>query len=335
MAQAHIDRSDIPGSHAANTQDFTAKRGWFAEPTIQPGWAIPEDVVIKVAVSGRSAIGQEGRLARGHFPMTIEAYQEATRRSLKAGAAGVHVDLGNIFDSDGNPLDATRSTYEVYREILDPLRDEFGDSFVVDLNVLRGENFMANVKPVIEGLADMAPVCPGYNRTWSTEAVKVLQENGCKPEIVIHGPGEIGLAKERLIDTGILEKPYYYIVLIGNAVDSGLSPFSYSWLPNMGDTCRQLLLIVEQLRAIDPDSVIMVCSAGRASTYLTTLSLMLGCHIRVGTEDTVWKYPHRDDLLESNEAAVTAAVEMAAALGRTARGADVYRQLTGITARDQ
>jgi uncharacterized protein (DUF849 family) len=325
-----VDRSKLPNAHDANIQDFMAKRGWFADPLTQPRWDIPDDVVVKVAVSGRSAVGEEQRKAGTQFPMTIESFREAARESILAGAAGVHVDLGNIFTEQGEPIDAATSTYDVYRRILDPLRDEFGDTFVVDCNVLRGASFEESMKPVVTGLADMAPVSAGYNREWTTESVKVLQEHGCKPEVVIHGTGEVGLAKMRLIDTGILEKPYTFIVLIGTPVDTALSPFSPCYLPNTADMARTLILIVDQLRTIDPDSVIMVCAAGRASLYLSALALMLGVHIRVGTEDTVWTHPHRDDLLKGNREAVETAMSLSRILGRTPRDGLRYRELIGI-----
>ena len=52
-------------------------------------------------------------------------------------------------------------------------------------------------------------------------------------------------------------------------------------------------------RDIDPDGVIMVCAAGRASMYVATLAAVMGLHIRVGMEDSYWLWPHRDDRIES------------------------------------
>ena len=58
--------------------------------------------------------------------------------------------------------------------------------------------------------------------------------------------------------------------------------------------------MVDQIRQIDPTSVISVCAAGRAGLYMTTLATMMGLHIRVGTEDTPWRHPNSDVRLKDN-----------------------------------
>ena len=325
----------LPNAHNANLADFSAKRGWFADPGIQDRWDIPAKIVIKAAVSGRSAVGKalgntHQDWKEGNFPSSLTEFARGAREALACGAAGVHLDIGQIADSQGNELDSHMPIVEVYRQMLQPLKEEFGDRFVVDLNLLRGKDFNEGLSPITGGLAEMAAVAAGYNREWVTETVKVMQDHGCKPEIVIHGSGEVGLAKQRLIDTGILQKPYYYIVLIGTSMDSGLSPFSYTYMPTPYDMCKQLITIVEQIRDIDETSVIMVCAAGRATHYLTTLATLLGLHIRVGTEDTVWKYPHTDDILQSNGEAVESAATLARILGREPATAAEYRELVGL-----
>ena len=324
----------LPNAHNANIADFTAKAGWFADPKIQDRWDIPAKIVIKAAVSGRSAVGKAlGNTYQDRkedFPSGLQEFTRGAREALACGAAGIHLDIGQIVDSQGKELDSDMPIIEVYRQMLKPLKEEFGDRFVVDVNILRGSDFNEALSPIKEGLAEMAPVAAGYNRKWATEAVKVMQDHGCKPEIVIHGSGEVGLAKQRLIDTGILQKPYYFIVLIGTPVDSGFSPFSYAYLPTAYDMCKQLIAIVEQIRDIDDTSVIIVCAAGRATQYLTTLATLLGLHIRVGTEDTIWKYPHRDEILAGNGEAVESAATVARLLGREPATAEDYRKLVGL-----
>lgn len=324
----------LPNAHNANIADFNVKKGWFADPKIQDRWDIPRSIVIKAAVSGRSAIGRAlgdtYQDLKGNYPSSLREFIGGAREALSCGAAGVHFDIGQIVDSQGNELDSRMSIAEVYRQMLQPLKEEFGDQLVVDVNILRGSDFNEALSPIKEGLAEMAPVAAGYNREWVTEAVKVIQDHGGKPEIVIHGSGEVGLAKQRLIDTGILQKPYYFIVLIGTPMDSGFSPFSYTYLPTPYDMCKQLIAIVEQIRDIDDTSVIIVCAAGRATHYLTTLATLLGLHIRVGTEDTIWKYPHRDEILAGNGEAVESAATMCRLLGREPATANDYRKLVGL-----
>ena len=72
---------------------------------------------------------------------------------------------------------------------------------------------------------------------------------------------------------------------------------------------------------------IMVCSAGRASSYLTTVAAALGLHIRVGMEDTVWRWPHRPEKLESNISAFESAKTLATLLGRDIASFAQFREL--------
>jgi len=46
--------------------------------------------------------------------------------------------------------------------------------------------------------------------------VEFMQSIGCKPEVVLHNLGDISMVKRWLIDTGILEEPYYFRLALGN-----------------------------------------------------------------------------------------------------------------------
>ena len=96
---------------------------------------------------------------------------------------------------------------------------------------------------------------------------------------------------------------------------------------------QALLTISERIREVDPGAFITVCCAGRASKYLIAAALTLGLNIRMGHEDTVWHWPHRDDKLKSNAEDVRWAVTMANMLGREVMTPNEYRELWGKRAR--
>jgi len=75
-----------------------------------------------------------------------------------------------------------------------------------------------------------------------------------------------------------------------------------------------------------------VCAAGRAGHYLATTAMQLGLHVRVGTEDTVYRYPHRDELVEGNREMVERVAATAAALGRRLATPAEYREMVGLRA---
>ena len=217
--------------------------------------------------------------------------------------------------------------------VLEPLRKRFGTSFVTNLNVLHGTTFDMCVAPARAGLAEVAPCAPGHPEAFMVPAIRALEESGVKPELAVHSSGEIELAKRKLIDTGILRRPYNWIVLFGLPFNVGRTLISGTWVSNAQDMARHLFLMVDQIRQIDPTSVISVCAAGRATLYVTTLATMMGLHIRVGLEDTPWKYPNSDEPLRDNVEMFGMARDLAALLGRRPATADEYRRLIGKPAR--
>jgi len=93
---------------------------------------------------------------------------------------------------------------------------------------------------------------------------------------------------------------------------------------------RLLHLYTRQIRDIDPTSVITVCAAGRATLYLTTLATMLGVNIRVGLEDTMWRYPNSDEQFSSNLEMFQKAKTIAELHGRHVATAGEYRADLGV-----
>ena len=63
---------------------------------------------------------------------------------------------------------------------------------------------------------------------------------------------------------------------------------------------------------------------------MVTLALIMGLNIRVGMEDTIWKYPHKDDLIESNAECFTTFKTIANLLGREIYTPQELRELMQI-----
>ena len=58
--------------------------------------------------------------------------------------------------------------------------------------------------------------------------------------------------------------------------------------------------------------------------------MMLGCHVRVGKEDTIYRIPHSDDVIVSNKQVVEETVAIARLLGREPMTAAEYRTAFGM-----
>lgn len=296
---------------------------FHAPAEVQPKWDVSPKIAINVAVSGRFDGTDQAP------PTSIQNYIDAASDVIEAGACGVHIDFTWVTDDKGRRLDRDVPPVEAYSSVLEPLRRRFGNAFVSNLNVLNGTSFEMCVSPAREGLAEVAPCAPGHPDAFMIPAVQALEACGVKPELAVHSSGEIELAKRKLIDTGILKKPYNWLILYGLPFNVGRSLLSGTWVSNAQDMTRHLFLMVDQIRQIDPEGVISVCAAGRSTLYMTTLATMMGLHIRVGTEDTPWKYPNSDQRLKDNLEMFTMAKNIAGLLGRTPASADEYRALIG------
>ena len=260
---------------------------------LQPKWNIPQKIAIGVAVAKRFEPGAHA----GESTMTIPEYVDAASEVIEAGACTVHIDFSFVTDAQGRRLDRDVPSAESYAMVLEPLRARHGMDFIADLNVLNGKSFEECLSPATQGLAEIAPCASGHPTSFVIPAAEILEKNGVRMQIGVHSTGEVELAKRRLIDSGLVKPPYHFGILFGLPFDTGRSLLSGVALYDTEDTARHLFAIVEQIRKIDADSSIIVCAAGRATLYLTTLATMMGLNIRVGTEDTPWKYPNSDERL--------------------------------------
>jgi 3-keto-5-aminohexanoate cleavage enzyme len=294
----------------------------------QPTWDIPKKMALQVALAGRFS-ADEG----AQHPTTVDDFLEDARTVIKAGASGIHLDFGFLYDDEGRRLDLHYPPTQLFGSVINPLRKQFGNQFVSNVNVLSGKTFEDCMSPAREGLCEVAPCAAGHPIDFAVPAVDALQQAGVKPEIVIHSPGEIELAKRRFIDTGLLQKPYYFIILYGLPFESGRSLLAGTWVRNTQDMAIQLFLMVNQIKGLDEDAQITVCAGGRSTFYMTTLATMLGLHVRVGTEDTIWRSPLSDELVESNVEMVERARAIAELHGREVATADEYRAVIGLKPR--
>lgn len=294
---------------------------------VQPKWTVPESIAINVAVSGRFT---EGASADAANPTSLEDYVDEASRVIEAGACGVHIDFTWVTDKYGRRLDRDLPPVDAYTAVIEPLRKRFGNDFVPNLNVLNGTTFDVCLSPARAGLAEACPCAPGHPDAFMIPAVSAMEELGVKPELAVHHSGEIELARRKLIETGILKKPYNWLILYGLPFNVGRSLASGTSVGDAQEMAQHLFLMVDQIRKIDPESVISVCAAGRSTLYMTTLATMMGLHIRVGVEDTPWKFPNQNVELKSNLEMFTMAKDIAGLLGRTPGNANYYRGLVGL-----
>lgn len=295
-------------------------------PDVQPPWEIPELVAVTTAVAGRVA-REAGSGIPGSFPVDFDGFREATVDVLEAGACGVHIDFGGLPAIQESGL----SVPEAYDRLIPEIRAATERDCVFDANVLRGESFAENVHPLTAGYAETVPMAPNFPVPWMEGVAQVVQRQSARLFFSIHSTAEVDLANRLILRRGLAPTPACWLILIGYQYDDATDRLA-TYLANPKAMLSELTQVVERIREIDPDGFVAVCAAGRAGHYLATAAMLLGLHVRVGTEDTVYRYPHRDELLEGNREMVERVAATAAALGRRLATPAEYRRMIALAA---
>lgn len=291
--------------------------------SVQPRWDIPELVVVGAAVSGRIVRNDAG--SHELFGLDFDSYAQAAADSIDAGACGVHLDVLGIPSIRNSGL----SLPEAYSRIYAGIAARTSRDWICDANVLTGENFAENMYAITAGLAEWVPMAPNFPVDWMEATAHVATEHGVRLTFSIHSTAEVDLANRLILSKGILKEKPMWGILIGYPYDDTTTRLA-TYLAHPRAMMTELIQIVDRIREIDPDAYILVASAGRASHHLVTAAMLLGLHVRVGTEDTAFKYPHSDALLESSRESVERVRVTAEALGRRLATAEEARALMGL-----
>jgi 3-keto-5-aminohexanoate cleavage enzyme len=302
-------------------QIMSLERSALHDAPISVPWDIPEKLAVSVAITGAFFRHPQNP----NQPLTPEAIRDSANEVLEAGASTVHI---HVRDDEGfNVL-----SFDRFRQVIEPLKRKF-PSLAVDgclVPALDGEwEIMRRV--LDSGLLDAAPVNATATYVGDSlfakpapvlmEKTRLIVESGAVPEIAVYTDGDVSNADRFLIKSGLIKTPAVWLIL---PALPGCSP-----MENPRQMIDGLTRSAAAIRDIDPDGVIMVCAAGRASMYVATLAAVMGLHIRIGMEDTYWLWPHRDDRIVSNRQTFELATQLASVVGRPVATQREYRELIG------
>ncbi len=290
-------------------------------------WPVPEKVAIQCALTGggaRITPAQNPYHPGDNLDHVIEAAEEVL--DLPTGPSVMHFDhdTGTCVTRAGEKVDYGDS----YFYTVVPILKKYGwDKMVTHINCLRG-SLEQQMKPVVGGIAELTYTHPRASKRWLETTIPIVKANDMRAEITIHVNSEIEMAERNLIRTGIMPNPNMWVLLFGLPCKGPRWHFEY--IPNQMAMATQLVNAVTRIREIDPEAFITVIAGGRASRYIVTLALLLGLNIRVGMEDTVFQYPHKDDPCKSNAEEVEWAINMARSLGREVMTPNEFRAAVGL-----
>jgi uncharacterized protein (DUF849 family) len=186
--------------------------------------------------------------------------------------------------------------------------------------------------PITAGLTETTLMAPRFPVDWMQSTARVCLDYQIPCFLVIHSAAEVDLANRYLISQGLIRKPYCFDVLIGYPYDDA-TDWMATYMPSPRAMIQELMLVVDRIKEIDADAFIMVNASGRAGHYLAAQAMLMGLHVRTGTEDMAFRFPHRDELLASNTECIARVKKTAEALGRRLATPAEYRALVGATKR--
>ena len=155
------------------------------------------------------------------------------------------------------------------------------------------------------------------------KSMQYLESLGVKPEIVLYHDVCITEFKEWVEQQGIGKKPYLFDILLGMHDSLACVPTS--------DGIEHLM---RMRRSLPKDSVVQAICGGRNKMAMITASIITGVDmVRIGMEDGIYKYPHKDDLITSCAEQVQAVVNICKELGRPIATPEQARKILGLAER--
>lgn len=294
---------------------------------IQPRWtSIPDKIIISTTVTGAFY----NKIANPYHPVSMDEIYQSAREVCKVGAPILHLHVRN--EEGRNVLNA-----KLLKDTFKRIKDEFPDVSIDCCLVPMQETWDQFMEMMESGLIESSPVNAVAAYCGDTLFVKhpytmmlkaaTMRKYGVRTRIAIYTDGDIDNADRYLIKTGLIPTskdglPTYWGVL--PALPGG-SPMNSPEAMVEG-----FYHLRNRILEIDPGAVIQVCATGRASIYLATLSVIMGHHLRVGMEDTPWKWPHKDEYIKSNAQHFLEYKQLCEILGREVYTAKEYRKFMNI-----
>jgi len=250
-----------------------------------------------------------------HVPITPEEIGKDTYEAYKLGASVVHV---HARDENGNP------TYkkENFEEIFEAIKRKCPDIIICASTSGRVHPQVEHRAEVLALSPDMASLTlgslnfPQYPSVNSLETIKELanemKKRNITPELEIFEPGFINTAKY-LVRKGYLKKPLHFCFLLGS-------------LGSMPASINDLSFLVQSLPT---KSTWSATGIGRFQTQINAAALLMGGHVRVGVEDSIY-YNYPKEELTTNVKLVHRIVRIAKELNRDIATPKEARQLLDL-----
>jgi 3-keto-5-aminohexanoate cleavage enzyme len=271
-------------------------------------------------------------------PYTPEEIADQSIEACKEGACMVHLHTRNADGSHGAPKEDLKRTIDL---ILDECPDVIIQPSSCESHEPGGTHYSyQSVGPLVDMFKDQkymestvfTPISYAAEdlngevelsiatETNTVKTIQYLQEHRIKPEFMNHNWEGIMNVKQWLIKPGILEKPYLMSMGPGmhNAAETYPDPWGFLYLMGM-------------IKMMPEDSIVSLSAGGRNWLSLSTLAILMGVDgIRVGMEDHVHMYPHKDEKIKRSADEVRKIATISRELGREIATPTEARKKMGI-----
>ena len=304
--------------------------GLHLEPPLP---TMAKKLVINVAPTGSFT----NREQNPQQPYTMEENVQAAVDAYKAGAAVWHV---HAREKNGLPS----KDPHVMKETIDRVLDQCPDMITsvipyvdydkpsgldtikrcVDVLTAAGPEYMQSAVMLIQTTSFSEKFTYVVTRDILVDQIRYLEEHGVRPEYQAHSYSGLKDVCDWLLAPGIAREPPLMNIMMGfhgfsHGSPLGPDPWNYVYMMTMQQTMW-------------PGAVRGVCAGGRNWLPFTALAIMLGFDVvRVGMEDSVFLYPHRDEKIASSADAVRKVVAIADAFGREIASPAEARMIMGMS----
>jgi len=265
-----------------------------------------QPTILTAALTG----GIQGKETHPELPETPAEIAAAAADCEAAGASIVHLHARRDNGERAFSTERFQAVTDAVRAATDDVIVQHSTGGTAASDALRAEPLRTDPPPEMASL-DMGPL-NRYDRLTTENTREMvaglhgeMQERGIVPELEVFNNGHLN---EALSILDRFDDPPYLNLVFGPGTLSPPSP-------------RSLLTMVERL----PDRVEFdVLGFGRHQLPLTTLSILLGGHARVGLEDNLYyRYATNDQL-------VARTARIAEELGRPPATAEQAREILGL-----
>jgi len=236
-----------------------------------------------------------------HVPITPEEIADDVHTAYELGVSVAHI---HARDELGKPTHRR----EYHEEIIFKIKEKCPEIIICATTSGRITPQVEHRSEVLDLRPEMASLTmgsmnfPKYPSVNSLQTIRdlaeIMKEKKILPELEIFEAGFINTSKY-LARKGVLVKPLHFNLLLGS-------------LGSISAEMRDLVYLVDSL---PPGSTWSATGIGRFQTSINTAAILMGGHVRVGIEDSIYyNYPNKE--LATNELLVKRILRIAKELNR-------------------